>query len=57
MDKRTKGIIGFLVALIIAVVVFLCYTYAKDNGKNNNISSTQVKNEMSTNVVENTIPA
>lgn len=57
MDKRTKGIIGFLVALIIAVVVFLCYTYAKDNGKNNNISNTQVKNEMSTNVVENTIPA
>ena len=57
MDKRTKGIIGFLVALIIAVVVFLCYTYAKDNGKNKNIGNTQVKNEMSTNVVENTIPA
>ena len=56
MDKKTKGIIFFLVVLIIAIVIFLCYTYAKDSSKNVNTNTTEIKNEITTNVVANTVP-
>ncbi len=56
MDKKTKGIISVLVFLIVAVLIFLCCTYAKDfmgTSKNNNTVQQEV-NETS-NVVENTV--
>ena len=53
MDNKTKGIIAVLVVMIVAVIVFLCCTYAKDlKGTSNN--NVQTVNETS-NVVENTV--
>ena len=56
MDKKTKGIIAVLVLMIIAVIAFLCSTYAKDffGTASNSNNTIQAMNE-TTNIVENTI--
>lgn len=63
MDKKTKIIIAVLVIMIIAIIVFLCSTYAKDffgtaNNSNNTIQAMNETTEVVENkveVVENTI--
>lgn len=56
MDKKTKIIIAVLVLMIVAIIVFLCSTYAKDFlGKtNSNDNTIQAMNE-TTEVVENKV--
>ena len=63
MDKKTKVIIAVLVIMIIAVIAFLCSTYAKvffgtANNSNNTIQAMNETTEVVENkveVVENTI--
>ena len=63
MDKKTKIIIAVLVLMIVAIIVFLCSTYAKDffgtaNNSNNTIQAMNETTEVVENkveVVENTI--